>query len=234
MPQKRKYTPSAQQSQPRSHISQASTSQLTVRRYLSAMNSFYKWRKARGLKANPKFSELDLQLGDYLNFLYQRGMPLNLGINCIAGFKKCQPRCKRQLDTASSWLNNWSRVTRRVQAMPLHPILVKGFISYGILNGDPEFALAIYIGFLGLLRGCEIFNLLLEDCQSRGPGHVCIVLRDTKGARLRNVEFETVTLKDPEIIRILHHCKRVGQVHLYSRKPVDFYKRYREAVNFSV
>ena len=94
-------------------------------------------------------------------------MPLYLGINCIAGSKKFQPRCKRQLDTASSWLNNWSRVTRRVQAMPLHPLLVKGFMTFGILKEDPEFALAIYFGFLGLLRGKEIFNLLLEDCQTR-------------------------------------------------------------------
>ena len=159
-------------------------------------------------------------------------MPLYLGINCIAGFKKFQPRCKRQLDTACSWLNNWSRVTHRVQAMPFHPLLVKGFVAYGILNGDPDFALSIYLGFLGLLRGCEIFNLLLEDCQNRGPGQICIILRDTKGARLRNVEFETVTLKDPEIIRILLKCKSDGQVRLYSKKPSDFYKRYQDAVAF--
>ena len=121
MPQKRKYTPSALQSKPREHISQVSITRLTVRRYLSAMNSFYLWRKANGLNANPNFPELDVQLGNYLNFLFQKGMPLYLGISCIAGFKKFQPRCKRQLDTACSWLNNWSRVTRRVQAMPLPP-----------------------------------------------------------------------------------------------------------------
>ena len=163
IPQKRKHTLSPQQSKPREHISQISITRLTVRRYLSAMNSFYTWRKAKGLNANPNFPELDLQLGNYLNFLFQRGMPLYLGINCIAGFKKFQPRCKRQLHTACSWLNNWSRVTRRVQAMPLHPLLVKGFVAYGILKGDPDFALSVYVGFLPLLRGCEIFNLLMED-----------------------------------------------------------------------
>ena len=61
---------------------------------------------------------------------------------------------------------------------------------------------------------------------------MCIVLRNTKGARLRNVEFETVTLKDPEIIRILLKCKDKGQAKLYSKKPSDFYKRYQDAVRF--
>ena len=89
------------------------------------------------------------------------------------------------------------------------------------------------MGFLALLRGCEILNLLLEDCQLRGPGQLCVILRDTKGARLRNLDFETVILKDPEIIRILLKCKEEGRVRLFNKKPSDFYKRYQEAVSFS-
>ena len=73
MPQKRKHTPSTQQSKPREHISQTSITRLIVRRYLSAMNLFYVWRKARGLEAKPKYPELDRQLGNYLIF-YSRGI----------------------------------------------------------------------------------------------------------------------------------------------------------------
>ena len=214
------------------HISQASITRQTVSRYLSAMNSFFAWRRSEGLNANPSFGELDLQLGNYLNSLYQRDMPLYLGTNCVAGFKKFHPRCKRQLDTASSWLNNWSRVARKTQAMPLHAKLVKAFVAYGILNKDPEFAIAVYVGFLALLRGCEIFNLLLQDCQVRGRDQMCLILRGTKGARLRNVEFETVTLKDPFVVRILTKLKNSGKVRLFDRRPQDFYKRYGEAVSF--
>ena len=61
---------------------------------------------------------------------------------------------------------------------------------------------------------------------------MCLILRDTKGARLRNVEFETVTIKDPLIIKIIHKCKDQGRVRLFNRKPADFYKRYQEAVSF--
>ena len=116
--------------------------------------------------------------------------------------------------------------------MPLHPDLVKAFVAFGILKKDSEFALAVYVGFLGLLRGGEILNLSLADCQPRGPSQLCIVLRDTKGARLRNVEFETVTLKDPMIIKILMKCKKEGRNRLFNKKPSDFYKRYRASVAF--
>ena len=232
MPRKRKSSSSTQKPPIRKHISQASITRQTVTRYMSAMNSFFAWRRSEGLTANPNFCELDLQLGNYLNSLYQRDMPLYLGTNCIAGFKKFHPRCKRHLDTASSWLNNWSRVARKTQAMPLHSELVKAFVSYGILNKDPEFAIAVYVGFLALLRGCEIFNLLLRDCQPRGRNQMCLILRDTKGARLRNVEFETVTLKDPFVIQILSKLKSSGQVRLFNKKPKDFYQRYRDAVSF--
>ena len=232
MPRKRKHTPSSRRPVLRTHISQASITRQTVSRYLSAMNSFYKWRRAEGLNASPKFPELDMQFGSYSNFLYQNDMPLYLGTNCIAGFKKFHPRCKRHIDTACSWLNNWSRVTRKVQAMPLHSDLVKAFVAFGLLKKDPDFALAVYVGFLALLRGCEIFNLVFSDCQPRGPGQMCLILRDTKGARLRNVAFEAVTLKDPLVISIIHKCKEQGRVRLFNRKPADFYKRYQEAVSF--
>ena len=232
MPRKRRSTGSTRKPIIRKHISQASITRQTINRYLSAMNSFYVWRRAQRLSAKPNFPELDLQLGAYLNSLYQRDMPLYLGTNCIAGFKKFHPRCKRHIDTACSWLNNWSRVARKTQAMPLHLDLVKSFVTYGLLKKDPEFAVAIYVGFLALLRGCEVFNLRLADCQSRGPGRMCLILSGTKGARRRNGECETVTLKDPFLIQILLKIKASGRLRLYGKKPADFYRRYQDAVSF--
>lgn len=110
--------------------------------------------------------------------------------------------------------------------MPLHPELVKAFVAFGILSKDPDFALAVYVGFLGLLRGCEIFNLALKDCQPRGPGRLYLILRDTQGARVRNVNFETVILRDPLVITTLLKCEKEQRIRLFSKKPSEFYKRY--------
>ena len=210
MPQKRKFTPLPQRSAKKVYISQASITRLTVSRYTSAMNSFFRWRRAWGLCAKPEFAELDLQLGEYLNHLYQNDRSLYLGINCIAGFKKLRPRCKKHIDTAVAWLNNWVKVTVKVQAMPLHRNLVKAFVSYGLLKREYDFALSLYVGFLGLLRGCEILDLHMSDVQARGPGQVVLILRNTKGAQLRNVPFATVTIRDPLAIKILFKRKTVG------------------------
>ena len=69
-------------------------------------------------------------------------------------------------------------------------------------------------------------------CRKANPAQLCLILRNTKGARLRNVEFETVISRDPLLIRILLKCKSEGRVHLYTKKPADFYKRYEKAVSF--
>ena len=155
-----------------------------------------------------------------------------LGTNCIAGFKKFHPQCRRSIETACTWLNNWSKIASKVQAMPLHPTLVKGFVAYGLMRGERDFALAVFVGFLGLLRGCEILNLDLSDCQMRGKNRMALILYGTKGAKLRGVAFETVILKDPLIIKILAKCKARGQRRLFSGTSTQFTKLYRDAVAF--
>ena len=76
MPQKRKHKPSSRRPVLRKHISQASITRQTVKRYLYAMNSFYDWCRAEGLCANPKFSEFDMQLGAYYFFVSERYVPV--------------------------------------------------------------------------------------------------------------------------------------------------------------
>ena len=159
-------------------------------------------------------------------------MPLYLGTNCVAGFKKFHPRCRRQIETACCWLNNWSRVALKVQAMPMHAELCRAFVAFGLLRQEPDFALSVYVGFLALLRGCDFFDLLLADCQLRGPNQMCLILRDTKGAKLKNLPFETVTIRDPLIITIIVKRKALGYRRLFNGKPAEFYKLYKEAVAF--
>ena len=78
--------------------------------------------------------------------------------------------------------------------------------------------MAVYVGFSGLLRGCEILDLSMSDVQPRGPDQVFLILRDTKGARLRNVRFEMVTLRDPLVIKILLKRKVNGGPMLFNGK----------------
>ena len=49
-----------------------------------------------------------------------------------------------------------------------------------------------------------------------------LILRDTKGSRLRGVAFETVVIKDPVAISILMKYKAAGRVHLFNGTSADF------------
>ena len=123
------------------HISEISVSQKNVLRYRSGIQLFYKWRKSEGLAPSSSFSELDVQLGEYINFLYQNDMPLYRGGDVLSGFKKCYPRCRRLLEISTAWYYSWFKITKQTQAMPLHPDVAKAFISYNLLKKEKEFAL---------------------------------------------------------------------------------------------
>ena len=118
------------------HVSQISVSRRTILRYRSAMNLFIKWRKTEGIPPSSDFPELDSQLGEDINYLYQNDCPLYRGGDVLAGYKKFHPRCRRLLETATAWYYNWVKITKTTQAMPLHPDVAKAFVSYNILKQE--------------------------------------------------------------------------------------------------
>ena len=59
-----------------------------------------------------------------------------------------------------------------------------------------------------------------------------LILRDTKGSRLRGVAFETVVIKDPVAISILMKYKAAGRVHLFNGTSAEFSALYKSAVAF--
>ena len=214
------------------HISEISVSQKTVLRYRSGIQLFYKWRKSEGLAPSSSFSELDVQLGEYINFLYQNDMPLYRGGDVLSGFKKFYPRGRRLLEISTAWYYSWVKISKRTQAMPLHPDVAKAFISYNLLKKEKEFALSLLVGFLCLLRGGEILSLNLCDCQFREANYMKLILRDTKGAKLKKIPFETVILRDPLAIQSIMYQKSMGVARLFNGTPGRFYALYREAVQY--
>ena len=88
------------------------------------------------------------------------------------------------------------------------------------------------LGFLGLLRGSEIFGLNIADCQLRGQDQVTLILRNTKGVQLRNVTIETVSIRDPLAIKIISKRQAEGVPRLYNAKPAHFAKLYKQAITY--
>ena len=99
----------------------------TISLYRRALLEFLAWRKSVGLTKCRDYAELDLQLADYISHLYSKGDPLYRAANALSGMKKFMPQTRRSLEVSAAYYGNWSKITKRVRALPLAPHWAKAF-----------------------------------------------------------------------------------------------------------
>ena len=66
----------------------------------------------------------------------------------------------------------------------------------------------------------------------RESDYMKLILRDTKGAKLKKIPFETVILRDPLAIQSIMYQKSQGVAILFNGTPGRFYALYKEAVQY--
>ncbi len=81
------------------------------------------------------------------------------------------------------------------QAIPLDLDTLFAFVSFFLHQKDKPMALALVIGFNGLLRTGELLNLRKADCH-RIPEGFLLILNETKGGQRRLLQDESVTITD--------------------------------------
>ena len=72
------------------------------------------------------------------------------------------------------------KVTLRVKAMPMPPLVVEAFAVHGMMIEGPDFALTVLIAFVGLLRTKDLIRLEMDDYNILGPELMCLTLRLTE------------------------------------------------------
>ena len=122
-----------------------------------------------GIHHSSSFGELDNQLGDYINSLYQADYPRRWAADLIAGMKQINPRLKGHLIILESFYNKWGNVVSRVRALTLSVKLVRGLFVYGCLKKKHDLSLALLSGFVLLLRPGEIIALRFSCFTVAGP-----------------------------------------------------------------
>ncbi len=108
------------------HIKFESMAPKTLIKYRVAVRRFFWWRNSAVFYYPSDLSELDYQVGEFFNHLYLDESPLGWAQDCISGLKRLFPRCRRHLETATLYYNNWSKATLRVKALPFTPNMVRG------------------------------------------------------------------------------------------------------------
>ena len=147
------------------HLKLVGLGAISLQRYKVAISKFFAWRKNSGIRPSSSFG----QLGDYIDSLYQTEAPGHWAADLLSGMKRFYPRLKSHLKISESFYKNWGKVVSRSRALPLSVKLVRGLFVYGCLKNNPDFSLAVLLGFVMLLRPGEIVALRLSCFTAAGP-----------------------------------------------------------------
>jgi integrase len=207
MPVRHKFRPRVAR---QSHIKFLGITKLTETRYKNAVKRFFEWRKSSEFDTAQTHAELDLQLSEFINFLYQDERPTNWAGDCLAGFKRFYPACRRKLETACAYYKNWLKATKRIRALPLSPSMVQAMASFCMISGRVRLGAGLLLCFAGLLRVGELINLRLGDINCIRDNWAVLTLPDSKGAK-REGKPESVIVRDVALIRMLFKCKAEGR-----------------------
>ena len=148
--------------------------------------------------------------------------------------QKSVPRCSRHLPTCSLYFSNWANSVQRVRALPLSHRLVQGMAAVAIIKDKPRFAGALLLGFVALLRACELVSLTPRQCSFLGSNRTLIIsLPESKGAK-RHGQTEQVIIYDTAIISFIHSLaqNRDGFQTIFGYTYLDFAADLKSLASF--
>ena len=214
----------------KTHLKLVGLGSISLQRYKAAVSKFFAWRRNSRIHPSSSFGELDNQIGEYLDSLYQSDSPLHWAADLLSGMKRIYPRTRGFLKISDSYYRNWNKVIRRSRALPLSLRLVRGLFVYGCLKDNPEFSLVVLLGFVMLLRPGEI--LAQRSSLFTYVNEELMVVKVWGKQSARTGEWETVLLKDPLLIKVICNLKKKGKDFLFNKSSHFFNKLYKEALAY--
>ena len=187
---------------PKQHIKYEGLRPMTITRYRRQINCFFEYLSDNDLDLPVDFDDLDETVGEFINHLYQDDYPINYGNDLLSGLKRFFPKCRRHLETSSTYMRSWNKTVGRRRALPLPSELLIAMAMLALLRNKRRTALALLVGFSALLRTGEVLSLCKSTMAVHGKGTLLsISLPDSKSGHRRG-ELEQVLIHDPLIIRL--------------------------------
>ena len=187
---------------PKQHIKYEGLQPMTILRYRRQIRCFFTYLTDNDMDTPNDLDDLDETVGEYINHLYQDDYPINYGNDLVSGLKRFFPKCKRHLETSTTYMRSWNKTVGRRRALPLPSDLLMAMAMLALLRGKKRTALALLAGFCTLLRTGEILGLSKDTMAVHGKGTLLsISLPESKSGHRRG-ELEHVLIYDPMIIRL--------------------------------
>lgn len=203
----------------------------TLRRYREAVHkALEEWEfEAAGYTDLPSF---DLELGDYLEYLYESGEAVSLAGDLICGLQTFLPFLRKHLSYSWHLFGLWRKNERSWQATPMGPELLWAMISRAIDLEAIAMAFLLASGYYGLLRTGELLHMRHEDI-THSEHELLIHLPDTKTAP-RGGPGETVVIRDRRVCLLYQSLKTLTGRRgiIWAQSPQAFREQFSQLLAF--
>lgn len=161
---------------------------ITVARYAEHFNRFAQHLQDTNQPWPNSPEEFDLVVSEYLEILWDLGIPKTSATYTLASIHYYMPQLKRKLSRSWQLKAVWDKLELPCQAVPLDIDTLFAFVGYFWKIGQRAMSLACLVAFNGLLRTGELLELRISDCVE-APDSWVLQLRSTKLAN--DVFFRT-------------------------------------------
>lgn len=174
----------------------------TRTRYAAAFLQFEAYVvEAHGYFASdPDF--LDDQLAEFIECLWQEGDPRSHAANAYAGTKYFLKILRKHLWGSKSLLDAWGRHELPSRALPFTVETLFAYCGVLIQWRHADCALALLVGFHGIMRSGELMNFTRGHMSFEDNGNILVSLPSTKTSK-RTGARELISLTDSTVVRLL-------------------------------
>lgn len=179
----------------------------TKKRYEEARLKFYAFLREAGESLPKQREALDGLLCDYLELLWATGEGRGLASDTVAGLQDHDPRLRGHLLGSWRLLKAWSMNEIPNRAPPFPEKVLLSMVGWALFKEEYWFALSLLLGFYGLLRTGELYDVKSSSITMSSSTSVAVLsLGLTKGGK-RAGALESVTIHVADVLRRLWQWK---------------------------
>ena len=204
----------------------------TRARYDKAKAQFYAYLDFNNLTLPTQKTALDGLLCDYLEYLWATGEGRALASDTLASLQDVSPRLRGSLPGSWRLLKVWNTNEIPNRAPPLPERVLHSLVGYFLFHRQQPMALALLLGFYGMLRTGELLGIRNKDVTVDLKSTTAVIsLGFTKGGK-RTGAAESVTVAVTEVVRRLSLWKRsTPPGSLLCSSPQTWRKAFSEALS---
>lgn len=171
----------------------------TLKLYRFEVSQFFTYLDVFGLQLATSYHQLDEQVAEYINHLFQEGEAISKAGWLLSGLRRFYPRIRRELPVSQQWYLNWTRTHTPDRATPITWKILRADIGLCLHEHWGHLGATLLVGFVVMLRTQEMLQLDSDDVMIT-RNTVTIRLQTTKTSR----QFEqSLSFADPTVVVVL-------------------------------